>query len=329
MRVFVAGSTGAVGLRVVRLLIGSGHQVTATTRSDGKVDLLRAVGAEPVVLDGLDPIAVGAAVARARPDAIIHQMTALAGVPDMRRFDRWFAQTNRLRTRGLDHLLAAAQASGVKRLLAQSYTGWTNAPTGAAVKTEEDGLDPHPARAQTETLAAIAYLEQAVVSAPLEGIVLRYGSFYGPGGSEALVALVRKRKLPIVGGGGGVWSWIHLDDAAAATVAALDRGKPGIYNIVDDEPAPVADWLPCLAAAVGARPPLRVPTWLARLLAGEVIARVMTRSRGASNQKARRELGWRPEWSSWRQGFRHALTASAAQPRQPPLPGPLRTQDAR
>jgi nucleoside-diphosphate-sugar epimerase len=311
----------------VRQLVARGYQVTAATRSAEKIDWLRAAGAEGVVVDGLDAAAVGEAVARARPEAIIHEMTALARRPDLRHFDRWFAVTNRLRTRGLDHLLAAAKASGVRRFLAQSYTGWTNVPGGGPLATEAEVLDPHPAKGQTETLAAIHYLETAVAAAPLEGISLRYGSFYGPGASEQLVEQVRKRRLPLVGDGGGVWSWIHLDDAATATVDALERGHPGIYNIVDDDPAPASEWLPYLASVVGARPPLRVPAWLARLLAGETLVRWMTRGRGASNAKARRELAWSPRWPSWREGFRYALVAAPAVDRTRVLGG-LQPQDA-
>jgi 2-alkyl-3-oxoalkanoate reductase len=310
MRVFLAGATGAIGRRLLPQLIARGHQVTASTRSTAKVDQLRRSGVDPVVVDGLDAIAVREAVARAQPEVIIHQMSAVAGTPNMRRFDKWFATTNELRTRGTEHLLAAASASGVKRFVAQSYTGWTNIMQGGPIKSEDDPLDPHPARAQVRTLAAIRFLETAVLGAPLEGLALRYGNFYGPGASDTLVDLIRKRRMPIVGDGGGVWSWIHLDDAASATVAAVERGSPGIYNIVDDEPAPVSVWLPDLAGVVGARPPLHIPAWLGRLAAGEVVARWMTRGRGASNQKARRELGWQPAWPSWRLGFRQGLSQS-------------------
>jgi nucleoside-diphosphate-sugar epimerase len=305
---------------MLRQLAARGHQVTATTRSADKVAQLRAAGAEPVVVNGLDAAGIGEAVARAAPDAIVHQMTALSGAPNLRRFDRWFARTNELRTRGTEHLLAAAKASGVKRFIAQSYTGWTNEPTGGPIKTEDDPLDPHPAAMQRETLAAIRFLEQAVLDAPLEGIVLRYGNFYGPGAWEPLVELIRKRQLPIIGGGAGVWSWIHVDDAAAATVAALERGQRGIYNIVDDEPAPVAEWIPYLAEVVGARRPLRIPTWLGRLVGGEAAARMMTRSRGVSNAKAKRALDWQPAWRSWREGFRHLaeVQPAAAFPRVSP-----------
>jgi 2-alkyl-3-oxoalkanoate reductase len=307
MRVFVAGGTGALGRRLVPQLVARGHEVTATTRSASKVGDLQALGARPVVVDGLDGIAVGRAVAEAQPDAIVHQMTALAAAADLRRFDSWFATTNELRTTGTRHLLAAARASGVEKVVAQSYIGWNNSRSGGLVKTEDDPLDPEPAKAQQQSMAAIRYLEKAVVDTPLTGIVLRYGNFYGPGASESMVELVRARKMPIVGKGTGVWSFIHLDDAATATVAAVERGSAGVYNVVDDDPAPVAEWLPHLAAAVGAKPPMRLPVWLARAAAGEVVVRWMTEGRGASNEKAKRELGWRPAWTSWRDGFRHGL----------------------
>jgi nucleoside-diphosphate-sugar epimerase len=241
-------------------------------------------------------------------------MTALSGKPDVRHFDRWFAVTNELRTKGTEHLLAAARAGGVERFIAQSYTGWTNPRSGGPVKSEMDPLDPKPAKAQSRTLAAIRLLEEAVLAARLEGIVLRYGNFYGPGASEALVGMVRKRQFPIIGGGTGVWSWIHLDDAAAATVAALERGERGIYNIVDDDPAPESEWLPHVAEVVGAKPPFRVPAWLGRLAAGAVVVQWMTEGRGASNAKAKTLLDWQPAWSSWRDGFRQALTEGATRP---------------
>jgi 2-alkyl-3-oxoalkanoate reductase len=263
-------------------------------------------------VDGLDGAAVGQAVAEAQPDAIVHQMTALAAAADLRRFDRWFATTNELRTAGTRHLLAAAQASGVGKVVAQSYIGWNNSRTGPPVKSEDDPLDPEPAKAQRESMAAIRFLERAVTEAPLTGIVLRYGNFYGPGASESMVEMVRARKMPIIGAGTGVWSFIHLDDAATATVAAVERGEAGVYNIVDDDPAPVAEWLPHLAEAVGAKPPMRVPVWLARPLAGEVVVRWMTEGRGSTNEKAKRDLGWRPDWTSWRDGFRHGLTDPVA-----------------
>jgi 2-alkyl-3-oxoalkanoate reductase len=321
MHVFVAGAAGAVGRRLVPQLVERGHRVTATTRARAKLEELRALGAEAVALDGLDEAAVADAVARAQPDAIVHQMTALAGKPDPRRFDRWFAITNELRTRGTDYLLAAARAAEVPRFIAQGYTGWTNPRTGGPVKTETDPLDPQPAKAQRRSVEAIRYLDRTVPEAPLTGIVLRYGNFYGPGASDALVELIRGRKFPVIGDGAGVWSWIHVDDAASAAVAALERGNRGVYNVVDDEPAPVSEWLPYLAEVVGAKPPMRVPKWLGRLAAGEVTARWMTEGRGASNAKAKRQLVWQPAWSSWRDGFRHALDvefppARAATPRQ-------------
>jgi nucleoside-diphosphate-sugar epimerase len=313
MRVFVAGATGAIGQRLVPALVANGHRVVATTRSPRKLGRLRALGAEPVVVDGLDAIAVGEAVGRAEPEVIVHQMTSLVGVTNYRRFDREFAVTNELRTKGTDHLLAAATAAGARRFIAQSYTGWPNVREGGPVKTEQDPLDPNPPAAQRQSLAAIRYLEQAVLTAvPVEGIVLRYGSFYGPGAGEEFFEMVAKRKIPLVADGAGVWSFIHIDDAAAATVAALERGTRGVYNIVDDEPAPVADWLPFLAEALGAKPPYRVPVWLARLAGGEVAVSTMTQIRGSSNAKAKQELGWAPAWPSWRQGFRGGLAAASA-----------------
>jgi nucleoside-diphosphate-sugar epimerase len=311
MRVFLAGATGAIGRRLVPQLVAAGHEVTATTTSPAKVELLRALGATPVVVDGLDAGAVGEAVARARPDAIVHQMTALGAGTDLRHFDRAFAKTNELRTTGTENLLAAARAAGVERFVAQSYAGWPSARSGAPLVTEDEPLDPDPAPGQRETHAAIRVLETAVTEAPLEGIVLRYGSFYGPGATEPMVEMLRKRRVPIVGDGAGVWSWIHLDDAASATVAALERGRPGFYNVVDDDPAPVSEWLPALAAAVGAKPPRRIPVWLARLAAGDTVTRLMTTGRGVSNAKARAELEWVPRWRSWREGFRAGLTDAA------------------
>jgi 2-alkyl-3-oxoalkanoate reductase len=307
MRVFVAGATGAVGRRLIPQLVDAGHRVTATSRSGAKARDLRALGAQPAVVDGLDANAVARSVADAQPDAIVHQMTALAGKADLRRFDRWFATTNELRTRGTDILLDAARQAGVKRVVAQSYTGWTNPTTGGPVKVESDGFDPQPPKAQRASLAAIRYIEETVPARAQEGIVLRYGNFYGPGASDSLVELLRKRRFPMIADGSGVWSWIHLDDAAAATVAALERGEPGVYNITDDDPAPVSEWLPHLAEAVGAKPPMRVPAWLAKLMAGSVAVRWMTEGRGSSNAKARRELDWRPRWTSWREGFAYAL----------------------
>lgn len=307
MRVFVAGGSGAVGRRLIPMLTARGHYVTATTRGESKTGLLRALGAEPVVMDGLDAAAVGEAVARAEPDAIIHQMTALTGPMDLKHFDRWFAATNELRTRGTENLLAAAGAAGVERFIAQSYTNWTNDRSGTRLSTEDDPLDPNPPKERTQTLAAISFLEDAVIAAPLIGIALRYGNLYGPGASESMVEMVKNRKVPLVGDGGGVWSWLHVDDAAVAAVTALEHGKRGIYNIVDDDPAPVAEWLPYLAEVVGAKPPRRVPVWLARPLIGQVGVSMMTDIRGSSNAKAKRELVWQPKWRSWRDGFRFGL----------------------
>src|SRR5688500_8772338 len=273
MRVFVAGGTGAIGAPLVRKLVERGHQVTATTRRPDNAERLRGLGATVAIMDGLDAASVGEAVARAEPEAIIHQMTALSGTPDMRHFDRSFRTTNALRTTGTRHLLAAAQAAGVTRFLAQSYAGWTVARTGSAPATEDEPLDPHPLAAQRETLMAIRVLELDVLGAPLTGIVLRYGGFYGAGAWDTLVAMVRKRMLPVIGDGAGRWSWIHVDDAASATVAALERGEGGIYNVVDDEPARASEWIPHLAELTGARPPRRIPAWLGRLLAGDEIGR--------------------------------------------------------
>jgi 2-alkyl-3-oxoalkanoate reductase len=308
MRVFVAGAAGAIGQQLLPQLTAAGHQVTATTRSPGKLELLRGLGAEAVVVDGLDAAAVGEAVARSEPEVVVHQMTSLAGATSLRRFDKEFAVTNRLRTEGTGHLLTAATAAGARRFIAQSYTGWTNVRAGGPVKGEDDPLDPAPPAAQRETLAAIGRLEQVVPPAtPIQGIVLRYGFLYGPGASESFVSLIRKRRVPIIGDGAGIWSFVHVYDAAAATVAALDRGGPGVYNVVDDEPASVAEWLPFLAQEAGAKTPRRLPAWLGRLAAGEVVVSMMTQIRGSSNAKAKRELGWRPARPSWRQGFRGGL----------------------
>jgi 2-alkyl-3-oxoalkanoate reductase len=312
MRILVAGATGALGRRLVPLLVAGGHQVTAMTRRVGRTMELYAAGAEPVVADALDRDAVLAAVTAARPDAVVHQLTDLAAVTSMRRFDQAFAATNRLRTEGTDHLLEAARAAGASRFVAQSFAGWPFARVGGPVKTEDDPLDPDPPAELRRTLDAIRYLESAVLGAEgLEGVVLRYGGFYGPGTSAGeggyLLDDLRRRRFPMVGAGTGVWSFVHIDDAATATLAALERGAPGSYQIVDDDPAPVSAWLPALAAAAGARPPRRVPAWLARLLAGEHAVVLMTEARGASNAKAKRELGWRPAHPSWRQGFRTGL----------------------
>jgi nucleoside-diphosphate-sugar epimerase len=312
MRIFVAGATGALGRRLVPLLVQGGHQVTGMTRTAGKAAGLRAAGAEPVVADALDRDAVLRAVVAAHPEVVVHELTALAGMTDFRRLDEGFALTNRLRTEGTDHLLAAARAAGSRRFVAQSFAGWPFARVGGPVKTEDEPLDPDPPAQLRRTLDAIRHLEAAVVGAEgIEGVVLRYGGFYGPGTSAGeggfMLEDLRRRRFPLVGAGTGVWSFVHVDDAATATVAAVERGAPGIYQIVDDDPAPVSEWLPALAAAIGARPPRRVPAWVARLAGGAHGVVLMTEARGASNDKARRELGWRPAWPSWRQGFRDGL----------------------
>lgn len=306
MRVFVAGATGAMGKQLVPRLVAAGHEVHGMTRSEAKEPMLLELGAVPVVADALDPDQVAEAVARAKPDVIVHQLTAI-GALDTRHFDRAFALTNRLRTEGTDHLLSAGQAMGVRRFVAQSYFS-AYARTGGPVKSEQDPVDTSPPREQRETLAAIVHVEEAVLAASwTEGIVLRYGGFYGPGTSlapgEAQLEMIRKRRFPVVGDGGGVWSFIHIADAAEATVAAIERGSRGIYNVVDDEPAPVAEWLPALAQQLGAKPPMRVPRFVGRLFAGETGVVMMTELRGASNAKAKRELAWRPAHPSWRQGL--------------------------
>jgi nucleoside-diphosphate-sugar epimerase len=303
MRVFVAGATGALGTRLVPQLVEHGHHVIGTCRSPEKAQKLTGQGVEGVVLDLLDPSAVREAVVAARPDAIVHQATALAGATDTKHFDRSFAPTNRLRTEGTDALLAAASEARVGRFVAQSFAGWPYAREGGPVKTEEDPLDPNPVPAMHETLEAIRHLEAAVVDAG--GLALRYGGLYGSL-HDVQPELVRKRQFPIVGDGDGVFSFVHLDDAASATVLALERGDPGVYNVVDNDPAPVREWLPALAAAIGAKPPRHVPVWLAHLLAGEVGVVMMTQVRGASNAKAKRELGWTLRYPSWREGFETA-----------------------
>ena len=305
MRVFVMGATGALGRHLVPGLVEAGHEVTATTRTPGKVAQLREAGAEPVILDGLDREAVIAAVLAAAPEVVVHQMTALAGMRSLRNPDKQFATTNELRTRGTDNLLAAAARAGTRRVIAQSYAGaGPDKRSGGPLKTEEDPLDLLPIRSAVQGPAAIAYVDKTVPLEAAEGIVLRYGSFYGPGASDFLLEMLRKRQVPVIGGGTGVWSFIEITDAAAATIAAVDHGAPGLYNVVDDDPAPVAEWLPYLAKVAGAKPPLRVPAWLGRLLAGEFVVAQMTSSRGYSNEKARKELGWEPRYASWREGFR-------------------------
>jgi nucleoside-diphosphate-sugar epimerase len=312
MRVFVAGSTGAIGRRLVPLLLESGHEVVALVRTPSKTREVEAVGAKAVVADALDRNALTAAIRSAEPEVIVHQLTALTGVASFRKLDEEFALTNRLRVETTATMLAAGRLVGARRFIAQSFCGWPFARVGGPIKTEEDPLDPAPPASFRKTLEAIRSLEQTVRGATdMEALALRYGFFYGPGTSiakdGAVVDLVRKRRIPVVGDGGGIWSFVHIEDAARATVAAVSRGAPGIYNVVDDEPAPVSTWLPFLARTVGAKAPRYVPAWLARLLIGEGGVSMMTQIRGASNSKARRELAWEPIFSSWRRGFVEGL----------------------
>ena len=304
MRVFVTGATGALGRHLVPGLVEAGHEVTATTRTPGKVAQLREAGAEPVVLDGLDREAVIAAVRTAAPEVVVHQMTALSGLRNLRNPDKVFAATIELRTRGTDNLLAAAAQAGTRRVIAQGYAGAGPDSRSGPLKTEKDPSQWRPIRSAARSLAAMRHVEEAVPSAVPEGIVLRYGAFYGPGASDFLLDMLRKRQVPVIGGGTGVWSFVEISDAAAATVAAVSQGASGLYNVVDDDPAPVAQWLPYLAQVAGARPPMRLPTWLGRPLAGEFAVAQMTTSRGYTNEKARKELGWVLRYQSWRDGFR-------------------------
>ena len=308
MRVFVAGATGAIGRQLVPRLVAAGYEVHGMTRSESKQAIVLEMGAVPVVADALSPEQVADAVGNAKPDVIIHELTAIPDPLDLRHFDRDFALTNRLRTEGTDHLLSAGRAVAVKRFIAQSYAAWPYDRVGGPVKSEEDPLDPSPAREMRQSMQAIRHVEKTVLDANwTEGIVLRYGAFYGPGtnmtAGSAQMELIRKRKFPVVGDGGAVWSFIHVADAADATVAALAHGSRGVYNVVDDDPAPVAEWLSALAQKLGAKEPMRVPRLIGRLFAGEAGVVMMTELRGASNAKAKRELVWRPGHPSWRQGF--------------------------
>jgi nucleoside-diphosphate-sugar epimerase len=290
---------------LVPQLVVRGHQVTATTSRPGRLAELERMGADAVLMDGLHEASVGEAVAAAKPDTVVHQMTSIAGKPDLRHMDRWFATTNRLRTEGTDNLLAAAEAAGVAHVVAQSFGSFNGVRTDGWVKTEEDGLEPLTGTVAAPQMAAIAHVEDVVVQ--VGGVALRYGGFYGPGASDVQVEAVRKRQLPLVGRGVGYFSWVYVDDAAAATVLAVEQQATGVYNIVDDEPAPASEWLPYLADAVGAKRPRRVPVWLARMVAGEVAVGMMTEGRGFSNAKAKRELGWELRYPSWRVGFREGL----------------------
>ena len=309
MRIFVAGASGAIGTRLVPQLVERGHEVIGTFNSPGGADRVRALGAKPVKLDLLDASAVRKSVVGAHPDAIAHEATALSNVTFSRNFDKVFAQTNRLRTEGTDALLAAAREAGVSRFVAQSYASARYAREGGFVKTEDDALDPEPPASMRESHAAMRHLDQVVTAAG--GTILRYGGFYGAD-NDGLIEPVRKRQFPIVGDGGGVTSFIHLEDAAAATVLALEQEHPGVYHVVDDEPAPVSEWLPVMAESLGAKPPRHFPVWLARLFAGEAVVLMATESRGASNAKAKRELGWSLRYPSWREGFEAAYGGAEA-----------------
>ncbi|HEY0674081.1 MAG TPA: NAD(P)-dependent oxidoreductase [Longimicrobiales bacterium] len=313
-KVFIAGATGVLGRRLVRLLVDQGDEVTGMTRTPSKRELLKQLGARPVVADALDPDAVGRAISEAEPDVVVHQLTALSDVRDARNFERAFSQNARLRRDGTDILLSASRAAGVKRFVAQCYAGFLLARTGPRVLREDDPLDVNPPAPFRRVVQADRHLEAAVTGASwTEGIVLRYGSFYGPGTSMSLhppgvhTELVRKRQFPIIGGGAGIWSFLHIDDAARGTLAAIERGRRGIYHITDNEPAPVAQWLPALAAAINAKPPYYVSKWLGRLAGGAAAVIMMTATRGASNEKARSELSWQPGYGSWREGFVHGL----------------------
>ena len=313
MKVFVAGATGAIGRQLVPMLVQNGHEVVGMTRSESKRELLTRLGARPVVADGLDAEAVGQAVSQAQPEVVVHELTAIPAALDMRRIERDFAATNQLRTEGTDHLLSAARAAGARRFVAQSFASYYQR-TGGWIKTEDDPLDLDAPAAIRPTIDAIRHVERAVTGADwIEGVVLRYGALYGPGTSLAtkppgtLAEMIRARKFPIVGNGAGMWSFVHVEDAAAATVDAVERGAPGVYQVVDNEPAPQREWLPAAAEVLGAKPPLRVPRWLGRLLAGELAVVLLTEGRGASNAKALRELGWQLRYPSWRQGFAKGL----------------------
>jgi nucleoside-diphosphate-sugar epimerase len=314
MKVFVAGASGALGRQLVPQLVAAGHDVVGMTRTPDKAGTLHALGARPVVADALDPDAVARVVAEAEPEVIVHELTALTGDLDLKH-PAFFATTNRLRTEGTDHLLAAGRAVGIRRFVAQSIATYTTyARTGGPVKTEDDPLDPDPPGVMRANLDAVRHLEGAVTGLDgAEGVVLRYGAFYGPGTGisadpdAALVKALRKRQFPIVGDGGGVWSFVHIEDAASATAAAVDGGAPGVYNVVDDDPAPVHEWLPFLAEQVGAKRPRRVPRVVGRLLAGEAAVVMMTEIRGASNERAKWELSWHPRWTTWRVGFAKGL----------------------
>jgi nucleoside-diphosphate-sugar epimerase len=320
MKVFVAGATGALGKQLVPMLVERGHDVTGMTRTPSKEELIRSMGASPAVADALDPEAVAQAVAEAEPDAVIHELTDLTGT-FARNIDKAFVTTNRLRTEGTDHLLAAAKAAGSRRFIAQSFAGWPSKPVGGPIKSEEDPLNDSPPKPVSQSIAAIRHVEDTVTQADgLEGVALRYGGFYGPGTSLAtdppgeLTEMIQKRRVPIIGNGAGIWSLVHIRDAASATANALERGAPGVYNVVDDDPVPVGELMPELARQLGAKPPRHLPRWVGRLAAGEAGVMMMTEARGASNEKAKRELGWELRYPSWRLGFRDGLEQSDGEP---------------
>jgi nucleoside-diphosphate-sugar epimerase len=324
MKIFLAGATGAIGTRLLPMLITAGHRVTGTTRTASKARSIRAAGAEPEVVDALAKRQVIEAVERARPDVIIHELTAIPENLNLKRFDEDFALTNMLRIEGTDHLLAAARQTGCRRFIAQSYTGWPYARTGSWVKKEEDALITSPEESVRRTFQAIRHVEAAVVSEPgIEGFVLRYGAFYGPGTSlgygGSLLEDVRKRRVPIVGKGTGHWSFLHIDDAASATVAAVTAGTPGLYNICDDEPAPVSEWLPFLADAIEAKPPRHIPSWLGRMAIGDYGVAMMNEIRGASNEKAKSQMRWNLKWPTWREGFCDGLNNTIQEAPRAPL----------
>jgi nucleoside-diphosphate-sugar epimerase len=312
MKVLVAGATGGLGRSLVPQLVAAGHEVTGMIRSESGAAGVRAFGADVVLADGLDAAAVRAAVESVRPEVVVHQMTALKGGIDFKHFDDSFAMTNRLRTEGTDNLLAASQAAGVRRFVVQSYAGWNLQHGGSATRTEADPLDPNPVPATRQTMAGIKHLESAVTNAEgIEGVALRYASFYGPTGDigkgGSMVELIRKRRLPIIGDGSGIWSFIHYDDAAAVTVKAIESDVIGIFQVADDDPAPVKEWLPEFARILGAKPPRHVPTWIGRLAVGDAGVAAFTEIRGADNRLAKETFGWQPGYASWREGFRNGL----------------------
>jgi nucleoside-diphosphate-sugar epimerase len=309
MRVFVAGASGVIGRPLVRQLVAAGHDVAGMTSRESGLAAIREAGGEAVVCDALDADAVQDTVGAARPDVVISQLTRLPKEYDPRKID--YEPTNRARAEGGRNLIHAAKAAGARRFITQSIA-FIYAPEGGMVKDEQarpwtDAPEPFGSGAQ----ATLGHEREALETPGLEGIVLRYGQFYGPGTYYArdgnIAEQVRRRRFPIVGRGTAVFSFLHVDDAAGATVAALDRGAPDIYNVVDDDPAPLREWLPVYAEALGAKRPFRVPLFLARLAAGSFAAAFATQLRGATNAKAKRELGWQPRYPSWRTGFRDAL----------------------